>query len=210
MNQFVIESNGILNTQVYGFYHTDYLGYKELGNPDFINKLKNDFNSVSKTELYKSEQKVIGILQEDLPKILSAFGVDSAAVCLVPRAKVKGYYSDEQLRFSSAVSTAVRRIPQLIDGSQWIERHTNTLTTHLRATNVPNNEGKEPYKGITKDTCNIARAVVGRDIILVDDIYTKTVNVDEDVLQALLDAGANSVTLYVIARTKKRFFRLKV
>ncbi|WP_211296601.1 hypothetical protein [Neisseria iguanae] len=39
----------------------------------------------------------------------------------------------------------------------------------------------------------------------IDDIYTKTINVDEDCIQALLDCGAEKVILYTIARTKHKF-----
>ena len=60
-----------------------------------------------------------------------------------------------------------------------------------------------PYKGITAKTCEIkARAIKEKNILLVDDIYTEGINVAEDCIQALLDFGAKSVTLYVIARTR--------
>jgi len=44
--------------------------------------------------------------------------------------------------------------------------------------------------------------VKGKVVILVDDIYTPKVNVDEDCAQALLDAGAKRVILYVIGYTQ--------
>jgi hypothetical protein len=43
-----------------------------------------------------------------------------------------------------------------------------------------------PYIGITNATCNISDDVIGKDILLIDDIYTKTVNIDEDAIQSLL------------------------
>ncbi len=59
------------------------------------------------------------------------------------------------------------------------------------------------YVGITKDTCQIDETkIVGKDIIPVDDIYTEGVFVAEDCIQTLLDLGAKSVILYVIAKTR--------
>jgi phosphoribosylpyrophosphate synthetase len=58
-----------------------------------------------------------------------------------------------------------------------------------------------PYPGITSDTCYISERVIGKNIILVDDLYTKTVNIDEDAIQALLDRGAESVTFYSLGKT---------
>ena len=44
-----------------------------------------------------------------------------------------------------------------------------------------------PYVGITKDTCQIDETkIVGKDIILVDDIYTESVFVAEDWVQKVL------------------------
>ena len=62
-------------------------------------------------------------------------------------------------------------------------------------------DGDMPYPGITNDTCRLSGSVSGRNVILVDDIYTKTVNIDEDCCQFLLDNGAKSVTLYTICKT---------
>ena len=51
------------------------------------------------------------------------------------------------------------------------------------------------------NTCRISDEVIGKDILLIDDLYTKTVNIDEDVIQALLDSGAKSVFFFAIGRT---------
>lgn len=79
-------------------------------------------------------------------------------------------------------------------------RHTNTRTTHLNR-NGQGGDGNLPYPGITKDTCSISNQVIGKDILLIDDLYTKGVNIDEDAIQALLDKGANSVIFYSIGKT---------
>ena len=89
-----------------------------------------------------------------------------------------------------------------------------TKTTHLK--NVKDltwvnieglneqNDGMEPYPGITNDTCIIETDLIkGKNIILVDDIYTKNVNIDEDCIQALYDAGAKKVVFYAIAKTRE-------
>ena len=69
---------------------------------------------------------------------------------------------------------------------------------------MENNTGDMPYPGITKDTCEICNSnIANKDIILVDDIYTEGVNTIEDCLQTLLELGAKSVILYVIAKTRR-------
>ena len=44
--------------------------------------------------------------------------------------------------------------------------------------------------------------ILNKNVILVDDIYTEDVFVAEDCIQTLLDLGAKSVILYVIAKTR--------
>ena len=54
-----------------------------------------------------------------------------------------------------------------------------------------------------KDTCRVDLSKIkGKNIILVDDIYTEGVNVIEDCTQYLFDLGAKSVILYVTAKTR--------
>ena len=61
-----------------------------------------------------------------------------------------------------------------------------------------------PYVGITNDTCDISDAVIGKVVLLIDDLYTKSVNIDEDCIQALLDKGAKEVVFYSVGRTIRR------
>jgi predicted amidophosphoribosyltransferase len=42
---------------------------------------------------------------------------------------------------------------------------------------------------------------LGKDILLIDDVYTCSINIDEDAIQALYDNGANSVIFYAIGKT---------
>ena len=45
--------------------------------------------------------------------------------------------------------------------------------------------------------------IAGKNILLVDDIYTPGVGIDEDAIQAVLDCGANSVIFYAVGHTAK-------
>ena len=55
-----------------------------------------------------------------------------------------------------------------------------------------------PYPKITVNTCEISNNVKDKDILLIDDLYTNSVNIDEDAIQALYDKGAKSVVFYSI------------
>ena len=45
--------------------------------------------------------------------------------------------------------------------------------------------------------------VKGKDILLVDDLYTPELGIDDDAIQALFDHGASSVIFYSIGKTLK-------
>ncbi len=62
------------------------------------------------------------------------------------------------------------------------------------------NNGCSPYPGITEATCVISSNVKGQNILLVDDIYTPGVNIDEDAINALLNMGALAVTFYAVGK----------
>ena len=105
------------------------------------------------------------------------------------------------------MKAVISKLNGFSDGTDYIIRHTDTKTTHLahspRAEQYAGN-GSMPYKGITNDTCNISDNVKGKDILLIDDIYTGGVNIDEDAIQALLDKGARNVYFYSIGKTIHR------
>ena len=103
------------------------------------------------------------------------------------------------------VAAAVKDLSGFSDGTNYIIRHTDTRTTHMDKSGY-GGDGDLPYPGITKDTCNISSEIKGKDILLIDDLYTKTVNIDEDAIQALLDNGASSVVFYAIGKTLERTF----
>lgn len=201
MNQFQISENEYLSGSANGLYHVAYTGMGNQGNPDYLNDLKNTFNSFSERKLQSAVQDLRLVLQEDLPQIyrLLSFGV--LTVCVVPRAKAEAAYHPNQKLFRTTVQAAVAGRNGFVDGTAYIRRHSNTRTTHLRKP-IANyiNDGPLPYPGITAETCEISPNIRGRNILLIDDIYTPSVNIDEDAINALRNAGAQSVNLYVIGK----------
>ena len=193
------------------FYHSGY----QSGNAtqrnsvgtveNIICTLKNQFRSTKEEALTQAANSLIEILKEDLPLILRDTRKDNLTVCVVPRAKAQNKYSSSQLVFKRVVAAAVKVLSGFSDGTNYIIRHTDTRTTHMDKSGY-GGDGDLPYPGITKDTCNISSEIKGKDILLIDDLYTKTVNIDEDAIQALLDNGASSVVFYAIGKTLERTF----
>ena len=125
-------------------------------------------------------------------------------ICVIPRAKAETEYQPQQLLFRATIKETIEQLKQkfhyaLEDGTNYIIRHTNTRTTHLQDHDT---DGEKPYPRITCETCTISENVYGKSILLIDDIYTSNVNIDEDAIQALYDSGARKVLFYTIAKTK--------
>jgi len=205
----IIAKNDYLKRDTMGFCHQFYTGYMTRGNPDFLNILKNTFNQELYSNLLTARDRVVGILMKDIPVILEETGLFNSLVVCVPRAKALSYYKPAQLMFLEAVKIAISCIPCVDDGTDCIIRIKNTKTTHIKKqTSIPN-DGPEPYKGITKDTCKIDKGKIkDRSIILIDDIYTKHVNIDEDCIQALLDSGAKEVIFYAVGYTIRQILSI--
>jgi len=201
MNQFQLLANEYLSRNTNAFYHVPYARMGNPGNPDYLNHLKNIFNNFPGQKLQSAAQDLRRVLQDDLPQILQSLGFDTMTVCVVPRAKAEESYHANQQCFRSTVQATIVQIEGFADGTSYIRRHTNTRTTHLR-NQVPNyiNDGDQPYPGITAETCEISPNVRGKNILLVDDIYTPRVNVDEDAIDALLSVGARTVTFYAVGK----------
>ena len=220
MEQFVIQSRtsrcrrregGVektLKQDIIAFYHSDYQGggnWRMSGTiENLICTFKNDITPYTQQTLINAAKRLALILKEDMPEILRLSGKKSLRVCVVPRAKRENSYSKNQLYLRATIQFVTQRLDGFIDGTHDIIRHTDTSTTHL-ARSGHGGAGELPYVGITKDTCNISDDVIGQDILLIDDLYTKTVNIDEDCIQALLDKGARSVIFYSIGKTLSRF-----
>ena len=195
--------NQCLSQEILSFYHADYRSgdgsYKIDGTlENLIWTIKNDELKYDKDVLNQKGNDLAKILKTDLPTILGNLGYSELTICIVPRSKVK--YEETQLYFKKAVSWVAINLPGFIDGTSYITRHTNTKTTHLLYSRVPDLD-KPPKKGITKDTCTLSDEIKGKNILLIDDVYTKSINIDEDAIQALLDKGAESVVFYSIANT---------
>ena len=104
-----------------------------------------------------------------------------------------------------AVKGCLTSLKDFVDGTDYIVRHTDTRTTHMDKSGYGGN-GNLPYPGITKDTCTISDKIIGKDILLIDDLYTESINIDEDAIQALLDCGAKSVTFYSLGKTIRKSY----
>ncbi len=204
MNECTIETNRYLNRNVRAFFHTSYLGFRQPGNPDFLNFLKND-KLWDNGKLFDAKNKLKNIFRDDLPKIRGLLQLEYMTICVGPRAKIEKSYSENQLQFLSTLRASIAEIGGFEDGTSYIQRHTDTKTTHLKQSNEKfDNEGPMPYPGITSETCHISSNVTGKNILLIDDIYTPTVNIDEDAIQALINKGAQEIIFYAIAKTEKR------
>ena len=211
MKSFTIEANECLERDIEAYYHCDYVGYQQPGNPDYINALKHTYDSYSRAvlqQLGNAADQLFGVLTKDLPNIQARQPSVCLTICVIPRAKQESFYSNNQRLFKRVTADVASALShtgsRFKDGTSYITRHTNTRTTHLNRRGN-GGEGPMPYPGIAADTCHISHEVKGKDILLIDDIYTKTVNIDEDMIQALLDAGARSVRFYAVAKTLKRW-----
>jgi|TARA_B100000315_G_C14583253_1_gene591612 hypothetical protein len=211
MEDFTIEGNNFLSRDVQGFYHSDYSGgggkWRVHGTiENIICTLKNDITPYTPQVLQNTTQQLANILLEDLQQIIQRVGKTTLTVCVIPRAKVN--YNANQLLFKETVNNVVNRLNGFSNGTNYIVRHTDTKTTHLKRGISGGGNGSSPYPGITKDTCSISDNVRGKNILLIDDLYTKTVNIDEDAIQALLDKGAKDVIFYAVGKTISRVVTL--
>ena len=206
LSRHIIESNSYLTKQITAFYDCAYMRPDPEGSgfsirvSDAIRTLKNTFNRESDNELFRAKNYIRTIATTDLKQIIEQERIENPIIVCVPRSKAD--FSDKQLLFRKAISEAANNTVAT-NGAEYIRRIRNTKTTHLANTRKGDmsGDGDMPYPGITNDTCRLSGSVSGRNVILVDDIYTKTVNIDEDCCQFLLDNGAKSVTLYTICKT---------
>lgn len=200
----IILPNHFLKRKTQAYYHIDYVGYLQPFNPDFINVLKNQDGSTNSEKLRHAQDELKEILLNDIAQIYSTAGVSPLTICVIPRAKAETEYQPQQLLFRTTIKEVVEYLTKkysyfLEDGTNYIIRHTNTRTTHLQDHDT---DGEKPYPRITCETCTISENVYGKSILLIDDIYTSNVNIDEDAIQALYDSGAHKVLFYTIAKTK--------
>lgn len=200
MKDFIIKANSYLVNDTKGYYNCDYVGYQKQGNPDFLNRLKNMTKKSSELDLVEDFMAVFEKAREDLRAIIKRENLTDCVIVVAPRSKADIHYVQSQKLFKKAISCVADQLG-LNNAVNVIQRTKDTKTTH--SWRMGNNNGDMPYAGITKDTCQIDRsAIFNKDVILVDDIYTDNVFVAEDCIQTLLNVGAKSVILYVIAKTR--------
>lgn len=210
MKKHILQPNDFLKTPITAYYSLDFHGFGKPDNPDFLNIIKNDFCKRSLDELYVAMLEVAGNSILKINDIITDNNID--LVCIVPRSKSLSSYKPEQLFFKLTIDFVTNLIiehnsldKEMHGINDTIIRHTNTKTTHFHNKPEYGGDGDLPYPGITKNTCNISDKVKNKKILLIDDIYTKTVNIDEDCIQALLDKGAKSVILYTVAKTVDKY-----
>lgn len=210
LRKFPLQINSFLHRPSVCYFVLDYLRYGEPDNPEFILTLKNTFNEKNLAELNRAKQRVRDILIRWTPVVMRDAGLSSCTMVCVPRAKALNTYAEQQLYLLAGVWEAARALPDVRDGTSAIVRTVSTRTTHLhkpvdRVTASGAREanlGSEPYPGITRETCRFDLSKIrGNYIMLIDDIYTAGVNIDEDCIQALYDMGAAGVVLFTLSRT---------
>lgn len=221
MNKFIIKADEswlrtkdgkkaeqCLRHDTVAYYHSDYHGggaWKIDGTiENMICTLKNDRTPYSQLKLDSVANRLSEIIRDDLPMILRETGLRKMRVCVIPRAKHEEHYAENQKMFRKTIQDAILCLNGFEDGTHDIIRRTDTITTHSYRSGHGGN-GSKPYCGITQETCSISDNVFGENILLIDDLYTKTVGIDEDAIQALYENGVNRVYFYSIGKTILRY-----
>lgn len=200
MNPLEIELNDFLKHKITAYYHGYHRGWNdtEVG---YINTLKNDNGTFSNDRrefgytLSGAQESLYKALEQDLP-IIANSTPKKLTICVMPRSKCNYNYQPTQLLFIDTIKKFVLNNVDLFnDGTNYITRIIDTPTTHIT---------KDYHSvdiGITQKTCKISNNVNRKDILLIDDIYTKSVNIDEDTIQAMYDNGVTSVIFYALGKT---------
>ena len=199
-----IGMDAFLDRDVDFYFHDFYHGFNSSANTlKYINHLKNDRRDYDRV-IAQCEDKAATVLAADLTELVGMYG--PLTVCGIPRSKRESVYPPEKMGLKRAIRKAIAMNPNLADGMDYIVRHTNTLCTH-RSYWGYGGDGESPRPGLMRDTCNLSADIAGKNIVLVDDIYTAGVGIDEDGVQALLDAGAKSVIMYTFGCTASHGYR---
>lgn len=187
---------------VQAYFHAEYFGmWSPLNSIRFVNVLKNDLLQFSPSDVEASERELVQAVRGDWARIVEWHG--NLTVCGVPRSKREASYPGAKMGLKRALRRAVQAHPGLEDGLDFIVRHTDTLCTH-RAYWGHGGNGEAPRNGLARDTCTFSPSIAGRDILLIDDIYTPGCGIDEDAISAVFDANARSVIFYALGYTARR------
>lgn len=196
--------DAFLSSDIDLYFHDHYYGFSSQANTiKFVNYLKNDRRNYDAV-ITRCEDKAASVLADDLAMLVHMYG--PLTVCGIPRSKREDSYHESKMGLKRAIRKAIAMNPNLSDGMDYIVRHTNTLCTH-RSYWGYGGDGEGPRPGLLRDTCDLSPAIAGKNIVLVDDIYTAGVGIDEDAVQALLNAGARSVIMYAFGCTASRGYR---
>jgi hypothetical protein len=186
------------------YFHDHYYGFSSQKNRlKYVNYLKNDRRHYDAV-IRGCEDIAAKVLVKDLAELVKFYG--PLTVCGIPRSKRDAVYPVEKMGFKRAIRKAVAMNANLFDGLDYIIRHTDTLCTHLSYWGG-GGDGEGPRPGLLRDTCHLSPEIRGKNIVLVDDFYTAGVGIDEDGVQALLDAGAKSIIMYAFGCTASRGYR---
>ena len=91
VERFSISPNNFLRIRVSGYFHQYYTGFKQEGNPDFLNTLKNTFNSEKLRALIDARDEVIDILVTDIPEIMRENNITNCLCVCVPEQSRMGH-----------------------------------------------------------------------------------------------------------------------
>jgi hypothetical protein len=200
MKQLELELNDYLRHKTMAYHHGNHRRWNdtEVG---YINTLKNDDGTFGNHKqdfgftLSSAQDSLYKVLEQDLPVIANS-SRNKFTICVVPRSKCNHNYQPTQLLFIDTIKKFLLNNVNLFnDGTDYISRVIDTPTTHIT------HDYESVEIGVTKKTCDISTNIKGKDILLIDDIYTKSVNIDEDAIQAIYDNGANSVIFYALGKT---------
>lgn len=207
-----VYQNEFLSRKINLYYRYNYVSKRSYGGSEKdrqmsedIRTLKNQFCNESFMKLQSAAQRIEREISVGLGILLQQLPVSSQPYVIVAVPRSKADFCDDQLYLIKAISNAASQ-HRAENGAYFIQRHTDTKTTHLMHTgenrNVDmNTTGDAPYPGITERTCSLNGDVRGKNVILIDDIYTQGVGVDEDCAQFLFNNGARNVVLYTLCKT---------
>lgn len=205
MKKFIVQINNFLKSgPISAYYHEEYNA--EMGKMSnyngYIHVLNNTYNEKPLEELSAATSELLRILCSDINRVIQEENLSKDVLIIgIPRAQSEESYNDKQLLFRSTIEKASNKLGLICENNSVI-RIKDTKTTHIKKGNVLIN-GKlnsslvSPYPGLAKDSCYFNEEILkGKDVILIDDAYTKNANIAEDFIQSLKDLGSNRVIFY--------------
>ena len=100
INEFTVPKNEYLCRSIRAFYHVNYKGYGNPGNPNYINVLKNEGGRESEDSLINASNELSSVLTLNIPEIKKRLGYQSLVVVVAPRSKACQSYEYQRFRTS--------------------------------------------------------------------------------------------------------------